>query len=108
MIEVIQKLPKLLHTNEYEYVYVNLIIDLTNLIMLYSARPSLSARLDIEGRRMSFSTKNARRQQRKMISKESDQRRDEIKLTTSKTVGGLHVDRKTEDDDLPLRLQSIC
>ena len=43
-----------------------------------------------------------------MISKESDQRRDEIKLTTSKTVGGLHVDRKTEDDDLPLRLQSIC
>ena len=38
MIEVIQKLPKLLHTNEYEYVYVNLIIDLTNLIMLYSAR----------------------------------------------------------------------
>lgn len=39
MIEVIQKLPKLLHPNGYEYVRVNLTIDLTNLIMLlYSER----------------------------------------------------------------------
>ncbi|KOX74956.1 Structural maintenance of chromosomes protein 1A [Melipona quadrifasciata] len=42
------------------------------------------------------------------IEGKGSKRRDEIKLTISKTVGGLHVDRKTEDDDLPLRLQSIC